>query len=106
MFNKTSLTNIPKELYPLFSHKLSNVCFLFSFFFVQQFLFGRVCSKRKDYHATVNKYVMELYEEKKKQHQLQVQIQCLKKFHSDSNKTSSQELNAEVWQSLHLNTQV
>lgn len=49
---------------------------------------------------------MELYEEKKKQHQLQVQIQCLKRFHSDSNETSSQELNAEVWQSLHLNTQV
>lgn len=71
-----------------------------------KFLFGRVCSKRKDYHATVNKYVMELYEEKKKQHQLQVQIQCLKRFHSDSNETSSQELNAEVWQSLHLNTQI
>lgn len=49
---------------------------------------------------------MELYEEKKKQHQLQVQIQCLKKCHLNQNEISSQELNVETWQSLQLNTQV
>ncbi|XP_072191354.1 centromere-associated protein E [Excalfactoria chinensis] len=70
-----------------------------------KFLFTRVCSKKENYHATVNKYVMELYEEKKNQHQLQVQIQCLKKFCLNQNEISSQELNVEVWQSLHLNTQ-
>ncbi|XP_031464724.1 centromere-associated protein E [Phasianus colchicus] len=71
-----------------------------------KFLFSRVCSKKKDYHATVNKYVMELYEEKKKQYQLQVQIQCLKKCHLNQNEISSQELNVKVWQSLRLNTQI
>ncbi|XP_042667809.1 centromere-associated protein E [Centrocercus urophasianus] len=70
-----------------------------------KFLYGRVCSKKKNYHATVSKYVMELYEEKKKQHQLQVQIQCLKS-HLNQNEISSHELNVEVWQSLHLNTQI
>ncbi|XP_021252505.1 centromere-associated protein E isoform X2 [Numida meleagris] len=77
-----------------------------------KFLFSRVSSKKKEYHATVNKYVMEFFEEKKKQNQLQVQIQCLKKFHLNQNESSqdkfesSQELNVEVWQNLHLNTQI
>ncbi|NXJ09275.1 CENPE protein, partial [Odontophorus gujanensis] len=70
-----------------------------------KFLFSRVCSKKEEYHATINKYVMELFEEKKKQDQLQVQIQFLKKFHLNQDDIP-QELNvSEVWQHLHLNTQ-
>ncbi|OXB56675.1 hypothetical protein ASZ78_013121 [Callipepla squamata] len=70
-----------------------------------KFLFSRVCSKKKEYHATVNKYVMELFEEKKKQEQLQVQIQCLKKFHLNQDDRPQELSVSEVWQHLHLNTQ-
>ncbi|OXB77558.1 UNVERIFIED_CONTAM: hypothetical protein H355_015850 [Colinus virginianus] len=70
-----------------------------------KFLFSRVCSKKKEYHATVNKYVMELFEEKKKQEQLQVQIQCLKKFHLNRDDRPQELSVSEVWQHLHLNTQ-
>ncbi|NXI63346.1 CENPE protein, partial [Anseranas semipalmata] len=71
-----------------------------------KFLFGRVCSKKREYHTTVNKYEMELLEEKRKQDQLQAQIQCLKKFHLNQNEIPSQELNVgEVLQSLHLDAE-
>ncbi|XP_065593004.1 centromere-associated protein E [Cyrtonyx montezumae] len=70
-----------------------------------KFLFSRVCSKKKEYHATVNKYVIELFEEKKKQDQLQVQIQCLKKFHLNQADIPQELSVSEVWQHLHLNTQ-
>lgn len=75
--------------------------------FLQQFLFSRVCSKRREYHTTVNKYEMELLEEKRKQDQLRTQIQCLGKIYLNQNEVSSQELNiSEVLQSLHLNAEV
>ncbi|NXD81999.1 CENPE protein, partial [Halcyon senegalensis] len=68
-----------------------------------KFLFSRVCSKRRDYHATVHKYEMELLEEKKKQDGLRAQIQYLGKIYLNQNEISSQELNIdEVLQSLHL----
>uniref|UniRef100_A0A8C6IS92 Uncharacterized protein n=1 Tax=Melopsittacus undulatus TaxID=13146 RepID=A0A8C6IS92_MELUD len=68
-----------------------------------KFLFSRVCSKKRDYYATVNKYEMELLEEKRKQDQLQAQIQYLRKTYFKQNEVSSQELNiSEVLQSLHL----
>ncbi|XP_075565422.1 centromere-associated protein E [Pelecanus crispus] len=68
-----------------------------------KFLFSRVCSKKREYHTTVNKYEMELLEEKRKQDQLQVQIRCLRKIYLNQNETSSQELNiSEVLQSLQL----
>ncbi|XP_062492693.1 centromere-associated protein E isoform X1 [Pezoporus occidentalis] len=68
-----------------------------------KFLFSRVCSKKRDYYATVNKYEMELLEEKRKQDQLQAQIQYLRKVYFNQNEVSSQELNiSEVLQSLHL----
>ncbi|XP_009472953.1 PREDICTED: LOW QUALITY PROTEIN: centromere-associated protein E [Nipponia nippon] len=67
-----------------------------------KFLFGRVCSKKREYHTTVNKYEMESLEEKRKQDQLRAQIQCLKKTYLNQNEISSQELNiSEVLQSLH-----
>ncbi|GAB0188919.1 centromere-associated protein E [Grus japonensis] len=71
-----------------------------------KFLFSRVCSKRREYHTTVNKYEMELLEEKRKQDQLRTQIQCLGKIYLNQNEVSSQELNiSEVLQSLHLNAE-
>ncbi|KAM9258832.1 centromere-associated protein E [Cariama cristata] len=67
-----------------------------------KFLFSRVCSKKREYHATVNKYEMDLLEEKRKQDQLRAQIQCLRKIYLNQNETSSQELNiSEVLRSLH-----
>ncbi|KAM6072935.1 centromere-associated protein E isoform 2-T2 [Theristicus caerulescens] len=71
-----------------------------------KFLFGRVCSKKREYHATVNKYEMELLEEKRKQDQLRAQIQCLRKTYLNQNEISSQELNiSEMLQSLHLDAE-
>ncbi|KAM9026537.1 centromere-associated protein E [Ara ararauna] len=68
-----------------------------------KFLFSRVCSKKRGYYATVNKYEMELLEEKRKQDQLRAQIQYLRKICFNQNEVSSQELNiSEVLQSLHL----
>ncbi|XP_010014100.1 PREDICTED: centromere-associated protein E, partial [Nestor notabilis] len=68
-----------------------------------KFLFSRVCSKKRDYYATVNKYEMELLEEKRKQDQLRAQIQHLRKIYFNQNEVSSQELNtSEMLQSLHL----
>ncbi|KAM6136691.1 centromere-associated protein E [Phoenicopterus ruber ruber] len=68
-----------------------------------KFLFSRVCSKKREYHTTVNKYEMELLEEKRKQDQLQAHIQCLRKIYLNQNGISSQDLNiSEVLQSLHL----
>ncbi|NXG73546.1 CENPE protein, partial [Baryphthengus martii] len=71
-----------------------------------KFLFSRVCLKKRDYHAAVNKYAMELLEEKKKQDQLQAQIPYIKRTYLNENEISSQELNiSEVLQSLHLNAE-
>ncbi|XP_074946836.1 centromere-associated protein E isoform X2 [Phalacrocorax aristotelis] len=71
-----------------------------------KFLFSRVCSKKREYHTTVNKYEMELLEEKRKQDQLRAQIQCLKKTYLNQNEISSEELNiSEVMQTLHLNAE-
>ncbi|NWX41911.1 CENPE protein, partial [Steatornis caripensis] len=71
-----------------------------------KFLFGCVCSKKREYHSTVNKYEMELLEEKRKQDQLRAQIQCLRKIYLNQNGLSSQELNiSEVLQSLHLDAE-
>ncbi|KAM6120403.1 centromere-associated protein E [Pterocles gutturalis] len=67
-----------------------------------KFLFSSVCSKKREYHTTVNKYEMELLEEKRKQDQLRAQIQYLRKIYLKQNEISSQELNiSEVLQSLH-----
>ncbi|NXE22664.1 CENPE protein, partial [Ardeotis kori] len=69
-----------------------------------KFLFSRVCSKKREYHATVNKCETEVLEEKRKQDQLRAQIQYLRKTYLNQNEISSQELNiSEVLQSLHLN---
>ncbi|NXE39375.1 CENPE protein, partial [Ptilorrhoa leucosticta] len=57
-------------------------------------LFSSVCSKKREYHATVHKYEMELLEEKRKQVHLQSQIQCLRKIYLKQNEVSSQELNS------------
>ncbi|NXN34094.1 CENPE protein, partial [Nycticryphes semicollaris] len=71
-----------------------------------KFLFSRVCLKKRQYHTTVNKYKMELLEEKRKQDQLRAQIQCLRKICLDQNEIPSQELNiSEVLQSLHLDAE-
>ncbi|KAM6313339.1 centromere-associated protein E [Aegotheles albertisi] len=71
-----------------------------------QFLFSRVCSKKREYHTTVNKYEMELLEEKRKQDQLQAQMQCLRKTYLNRDEISSKELNIhEVLQSLHLDAE-
>ncbi|KAM6346746.1 centromere-associated protein E [Podargus strigoides] len=71
-----------------------------------KFLFSRVCSKKRDYYTTVNKYKMELLEEKRKQDQLRAQIQCLRKTYSNQNEISSQELIvSEAMQSLHLDAE-
>ncbi|XP_071412044.1 centromere-associated protein E isoform X2 [Pithys albifrons albifrons] len=71
-----------------------------------KFLFGRVCAKKREYHATVNKYKMELLEEKRKQDHLQAQIQYLRKNYLNQNETPLQELNiSEAVQSLHLDAE-
>ncbi|NXU77178.1 CENPE protein, partial [Oreotrochilus melanogaster] len=71
-----------------------------------KFLFSRVCSKRREYHAAVNKYKVELFEEKKKQDQLRAQIQCLRKNNLNQNEISSQKLNrSEALHSLHLDAE-
>ncbi|XP_009883830.1 PREDICTED: centromere-associated protein E [Charadrius vociferus] len=71
-----------------------------------KFLFSRVCLKKREYHTTVNKYEMELLEEKRKQDQLRAQIQCLRKSYLDQNEISSQEFNiSKVLQSLHLDAE-
>ncbi|XP_053922333.1 centromere-associated protein E isoform X2 [Cuculus canorus] len=71
-----------------------------------KFLFSRVCSKKCNYYSTVNKYEIELLEEKRKQDQLQAQIQCLRKIYLNQNETSSQELNiSEALQSLQLDAE-
>ncbi|XP_026703732.1 centromere-associated protein E [Athene cunicularia] len=81
-------------------------CHLQSLLNKLKFLFSRVCSKKREYYSTVNKYEMELLEEKRKQDQLQTQIQCLRKIHLDQKEVSSQELNiSEVLQSLHFNAE-
>nr|XP_047922404.1 centromere-associated protein E isoform X1 [Anser cygnoides] len=67
-----------------------------------KFHFTHVCSKKREYHATVNKYEMELLEEKRKQDQLQAQIRCFKEFHLNQNEIPSQVVNVgEVLESLH-----
>ncbi|KAK2519916.1 hypothetical protein Q9233_011704 [Columba guinea] len=71
-----------------------------------KFLFSRVCFKKREYHAAVNKYAMELLEEKKKQGQLRAQIQSLKKTYLNQNERSSQEFNiTEVLRRLHLDAE-
>ncbi|NWU63816.1 CENPE protein, partial [Pterocles burchelli] len=71
-----------------------------------KFLFSSVCSKKREYHTTVNKYEMELLEEKRKQDQLRAQIQCLRKISLKQNEISSQELNiSEVLQSVHFDAE-
>ncbi|XP_051474239.1 centromere-associated protein E [Apus apus] len=68
-----------------------------------KFLFSRVCLKKREYYATVNKYDMEMLEEKRKQDQLQVQIQYIRKTYLKQNEISSQELNiTEALHNLHL----
>ncbi|XP_065693755.2 centromere-associated protein E isoform X2 [Patagioenas fasciata] len=71
-----------------------------------KFLFSRVCFKKREYHAAVHKYAMELLEEKKKQGQLQAQIQCLKKTYLNQSERASQEFNiSEVLRRLHLDAE-
>ncbi|XP_054018723.1 centromere-associated protein E [Dryobates pubescens] len=71
-----------------------------------KFLFSRICSKRRDYYATVNKHEMELLEEKRKQDELRAQIQYLRKIWMNQTEISSEELNSsEVPQSLHLDAE-
>ncbi|XP_071893049.1 centromere-associated protein E isoform X3 [Anas platyrhynchos] len=67
-----------------------------------KFQFRHLCSKKMEYHATVNKYAMELLEEKRKQDQLQAQIRCLKEFHLNQKEIPARVVNiGEVLQSLH-----
>ncbi|NXD55223.1 CENPE protein, partial [Corvus moneduloides] len=69
-------------------------------------LFSAVCSKKREYHATVHKYETELLKEKRKQDHLQSQIQCLRKIYLKQNEVSSQELNSsEGLQSFHLDVE-
>ncbi|XP_031963961.1 centromere-associated protein E isoform X3 [Corvus moneduloides] len=69
-------------------------------------LFNAVCSKKREYHATVHKYETELLKEKRKQDHLQSQIQCLRKIYLKQNEVSSQELNSsEGLQSFHLDAE-
>nr|XP_031360566.1 centromere-associated protein E [Lonchura striata domestica] len=69
-------------------------------------LFSSVCTKRREYHTTVHKYEIELFEEKRRQDDLQSQIQYLRKINSKQNEVSSQELNSsEELQSLHLDVE-
>ncbi|NWY58821.1 CENPE protein, partial [Chionis minor] len=72
-----------------------------------KFLFSRVCLKKREYHTNVNKYEMELLEEKRKEDQLRAQIQCLRKTYLNQNEISSRDFNiSEVLQSLHLDAEV
>ncbi|XP_032042690.1 centromere-associated protein E-like [Aythya fuligula] len=67
-----------------------------------KFQFHLLCSKKMEYHATVNKYAMELLEEKRKQDQLQAQIRGLKEFHLTQKEIPARVVNVgEVLQSLH-----
>ncbi|XP_041905932.1 centromere-associated protein E isoform X2 [Corvus kubaryi] len=69
-------------------------------------LFSAVCSKKREYHATVHKYETELLKEKRKQDHLQSQIQCLRKIYLKQNEVSSQELNSsEGLKSFHLDAE-
>nr|XP_030127504.3 centromere-associated protein E isoform X1 [Taeniopygia guttata] len=69
-------------------------------------LFSSVCTKRREYHTTVHKYEIELFEEKRRQHDLQSQIQYLRKMNSKQNEVSSQVLNSsEGLHSLHLDAE-
>ncbi|KAM4780808.1 centromere-associated protein E isoform 2-T2 [Cyanocitta cristata] len=69
-------------------------------------LFSAVCSKKREYHATVHKYETDLLKEKRKQDHLQSQIQCLRKIYLKQNEVSSQELNSsEGLQSFHLDAE-
>ncbi|NWY37164.1 CENPE protein, partial [Sylvia atricapilla] len=71
-----------------------------------KFLFSTVCTKKREYHTTIHKYETELLEEKRKQHHLQSQIQCLRKMNLKQNEVSSQELNSsEGLQSFHLHAE-
>ncbi|XP_010138466.1 PREDICTED: centromere-associated protein E-like, partial [Buceros rhinoceros silvestris] len=71
-----------------------------------KFFFSSVCSKKREYHTTVNKYEMESLEEKRKQDQLQAQIRYLRKTYLNQNVIPSEELNInEVLQSLHLSAE-
>ncbi|XP_050194004.1 LOW QUALITY PROTEIN: centromere-associated protein E [Myiozetetes cayanensis] len=71
-----------------------------------KFMFSRVCAKKRDYHTTVNKYKMELLEEKRRQDHLQAEIQNLRKSHLNQNETLSPELNSsEGLQSFHLDAE-
>ncbi|NXM04965.1 CENPE protein, partial [Tyrannus savana] len=71
-----------------------------------KFMFSRVCAKKRDYHTTVNKYKMELLEEKRRQDHLQAEIQNLRKSHLNQNETQSPELNScEGLQSFHLDAE-
>ncbi|XP_039237441.1 centromere-associated protein E isoform X2 [Pipra filicauda] len=71
-----------------------------------KFMFSRVCTKKRDYHTTVNKYKMELLEEKRRQDHLQAEIQYLRKIHLNQNEIPSQELNiSEGLQSFHLDAE-
>ncbi|XP_051645575.1 centromere-associated protein E isoform X12 [Manacus candei] len=71
-----------------------------------KFMFSRVCTKKRDYHTTVNKYKMELLEEKRRQDHLQAEIQFLRKIHLNQSDIPSQELNiSEGLQSFHLDAE-
>ncbi|NWW70794.1 CENPE protein, partial [Climacteris rufus] len=71
-----------------------------------KFLFSRVCTKKRGYHTTVNKYKMELLEEKRKHDHLQAQIQSLRKIYLNQSEESSQELNSsEGLQILNLDAE-
>ncbi|XP_032542794.1 centromere-associated protein E isoform X4 [Chiroxiphia lanceolata] len=71
-----------------------------------KFMFSRVCTKKRDYHTAVNKYKMELLEEKRRQDHLQAEIQYLRKIHLNQNEIPSQELNiSEGLQSFHLDAE-
>ncbi|NWR27384.1 CENPE protein, partial [Tachuris rubrigastra] len=67
-----------------------------------KFMFSRVCAKKRDYHAALNKYEMELLEEKRRQEHLQTEIQSVRKSHLNQDEIPSQEVNiSEGLQSFH-----
>ncbi|XP_054845456.1 centromere-associated protein E [Eublepharis macularius] len=43
-----------------------------------QFLFTRLCKKKGEYYASISNYTLELLDERRKQHELLIQIQSLK----------------------------
>ncbi|NXB99334.1 CENPE protein, partial [Orthonyx spaldingii] len=70
-------------------------------------LFSSVCTKKREYHATLHKYEMKFLEEKRKQDHLQSQMQCFRKIYLKQNEVSSQEINSsEGLQSFHLDAEV